>query len=53
MEVEAMFETLTALKNRVLRGTPQPPHDEVDHLHWDREAREWRRHDSSDEQRAA
>ncbi len=48
-----MYETVLALMNAVLRREPQPPHGELDHLHWDRETRTWRRHEESDDQKAA
>ena len=48
-----MFPTLRALKNLVSPEPPRLPHDELDHLHWDRETRTWRRHSEPQEQEAA
>ncbi len=48
-----MAKSLLALMNAVLRQEPQPPHAELDHLHWDRETRTWRRHAEPDDQKAA
>jgi len=40
-----MLTTLTTLKKRVLApDPPQPPHSELEHAHWNREAGAWRTH---------
>lgn len=44
MEVKPMFGKLLALKSLVIPDPPQPAHGELEHAHWDVEARTWRPH---------
>jgi hypothetical protein len=39
-----MITTLRVLKNVFVPQPPQPAHSELEHAHWDREARAWRMH---------
>ena len=39
-----MITTLKVLKNVFVPVPPQPAHSELEHAHWDRQARAWRTH---------
>ena len=47
-----MITTLKVLKNVFVPVPPQPAHSELEHAHWDRQARAWRTHAESGEEQA-
>ena len=46
-----MIPTLKVLKNVFVPEPPQPAHSELEHTHWDRQARTWRTHAEPVEER--
>ncbi|HEY8643919.1 MAG TPA: hypothetical protein VIO84_14290 [Candidatus Dormibacteraeota bacterium] len=47
-----MITTLRVLRNVLVPEPPQPAHRELEHAHWDREARTWRTHEEPEEEPA-
>jgi len=43
-----MWLSLHAIKNLVSPQPPQPAHGDLEHAHWDREARTWRAHEAQE-----